>query len=88
MRSLGVRTLCLVADIRDPGVMIQAAERTLAELGGLDIVVANAGIYPACDTLELFEAETAATVLNVNVLGTVHTVRAALPGLRQRTGDG
>jgi short-subunit dehydrogenase len=69
----------LAADVADPDSIAGAVER----FGDVDVLVANAGIahyLPFKDMpLELVEQLT-----RVNWLGTVHTVRAALPGMLER----
>jgi short-subunit dehydrogenase len=69
----------LAADVADPESIAGAVER----FGELDVLVANAGIahyLPFKDTpLSLVEELT-----RVNWMGTVHTVRAALPGMLAR----
>ena len=54
--------------------------------GGLDIVCANAGIFPAA-TLAEMTAQELEEVLGVNLKGTFYIVQAALPAL-QRSGRG
>src|SRR5438132_13139059 len=43
LSELGVRTLALRCDVRDPGEVQAVCERTMEELGRLDILVNNAG---------------------------------------------
>jgi short-subunit dehydrogenase len=43
LRPLGVQVLCVGADVTRDGDLEQAVARANAELGGLDVVVANAG---------------------------------------------
>ncbi len=78
-----VRTLTLVADIRDAAALQAAAARLDAELGGPDILVANAGI---AINGSLAEPDAAAwqALLDVNLTGTLNTIQAMLPGLRRR----
>lgn len=74
-------------DVRDPAQVEAAVAATVARFGGLDIVVANAGVgswgpfasTPPADVDEM---------IDVNVRGLFSTVRAALPHLRARgSGD-
>ncbi|CAL9388775.1 SDR family NAD(P)-dependent oxidoreductase [Streptomyces sp. enrichment culture] len=75
-------TLALEADVTDEGAVRAAVERAAAELGGLQVVVANAGIG-ATGTVEDNDDEEWRHVLDVNLLGVVRTDRAALPHLRR-----
>ncbi|AKS31853.1 3-oxoacyl-ACP reductase FabG [Mycolicibacterium goodii] len=68
------------ADVADP----EDARRTVAEAvsrhGGLDIVCANAGIFPS-GRIEELTPEALEQVLGVNFKGTVYIVQAALEAL-------
>jgi NAD(P)-dependent dehydrogenase (short-subunit alcohol dehydrogenase family) len=79
------RTLTVVADVRDLSAMQAAAEKGIERFGGIDIVMANAGI---ATTGSLLAVDPAAfkTLIDVNVLGVFHTVRAALPSVIDRRG--
>ncbi|MDQ1738277.1 MAG: hypothetical protein QOH56_4528 [Pseudonocardiales bacterium] len=73
--------LSVQADISDDGAVRAAVASAVAELGGLDVLVNNAGIgaqggIDANDDAEWHR------VLDVNVLGLVRVTRAALPALR------
>ncbi|MFD6306778.1 SDR family NAD(P)-dependent oxidoreductase, partial [Streptomyces sp. NPDC060223] len=59
----------------------EAVAAAVAELGGLDILINNAGIG-AAGTVEDNDDEQWHRVLDVNVVGIVRTTRAALPHLR------
>ena len=80
-----VRALPLVADLRDLAAMRDAAQRVVAMWGGIDILVCNAAI--AIDG-RLGEMQPAAwqALVDVNFTGTMHTIWAALPGLRRPGG--
>lgn len=70
------------ADLGDDTSVRAGLERAVGQLGGLDILVNNAGIG-AVGTVEDNPDEEWHRVLDVNVLGTVRTTRAALPHLRR-----
>jgi NAD(P)-dependent dehydrogenase (short-subunit alcohol dehydrogenase family) len=79
------RVLTAVADVRDLSAMQAAAEAAVERFGGIDAVVANAGIASYGSVLQV-DPETAKRVLDVNLLGVFHTVRATLPALIDRRG--
>jgi 3-dehydrosphinganine reductase len=72
-------------DVGDRDAVERAAPTILAELGGLDLLINNAGItHPAAmlDTpAELFES-----IMRVNYFGTVHVTRALLPAMIEQGG--
>ncbi|MDQ2661349.1 MAG: SDR family oxidoreductase [Actinomycetota bacterium] len=76
------RTLALVADVTDDASVRAAIGEVAAQLGGIDIVINNAGIG-AQGTIESNDDAEWARVLDVNVVGMVRVARAALPHLRQ-----
>ncbi|MGW5515580.1 SDR family oxidoreductase [Nocardia africana] len=47
IRALGRRAIAVRADSADAGQVAAAVHRTAAELGGVDVLVNNAGIFPA-----------------------------------------
>jgi NADP-dependent 3-hydroxy acid dehydrogenase YdfG len=67
-------------DVRRPGDIEALVGATAERFGGLDIVVANAGVGAYGPFLELALEELEA-MIDVNVKGTLYTVRAALPHL-------
>jgi 2-keto-3-deoxy-L-fuconate dehydrogenase len=74
--------LPLVADVTDEGSVAAAVAAAVDRLGGLDVLVNNAGIG-AVGTVEDNPYEEWRRVLDVNLLGAVRTTRAALPHLRR-----
>lgn len=68
------------ADVRDPGALERIVADTVEAFGGLDIVVANAGVGAYGPFLEL-PPEQLDEMIDVNVKGTIYTMRAALPHL-------
>ncbi|MGW5256076.1 SDR family NAD(P)-dependent oxidoreductase [Streptomyces sp. NPDC004012] len=69
------------ADVTDDASVRTAVSDAAADLGGLDVLVNNAGIG-ARGTVEDNDDDAWHRVLDVNVLGIVRTTRAALPRLR------
>lgn len=69
------------ADVADDASVRTAVSAATAAMGGLDILINNAGIG-AAGTVEDNPDDEWNRVLNVNVLGIVRTTRAALPHLR------
>lgn len=75
--------IAAAADVRDADAMKQAAERVRAELGPIDILIANAGIGTTHHVGQL-DPEKVADVININVLGAVNSVAAVLPQMIER----
>lgn len=74
--------LALRCDLTDSSGVDEAVTTVVGELGGLDIVVNNAGIGAVGDVAQNDDAEWA-RVLDVNVIGIARVTRAALPHLRR-----
>ena len=68
------------ADVRRPADMERIVGETVERFGRLDIVVANAGVGAYGPFLDL-DPEHLEEIVDVNVKGTLYTVRAALPHL-------
>jgi NAD(P)-dependent dehydrogenase (short-subunit alcohol dehydrogenase family) len=83
----GDRVLALDADVTDPEAVEAAVAATVERFGGLDIPVANAGIAPQPRTMRTGDPEIFRRVLDVNLNGVWHTVRASLPQVVERRGQ-
>jgi NAD(P)-dependent dehydrogenase (short-subunit alcohol dehydrogenase family) len=79
------RVLTVVADVRKLAAMQAAAEQAVERFGGIDIVVANAGIASYGSVLGV-DPEAFKQVIDVNLVGVFHTVRATLPTVIERRG--
>jgi NAD(P)-dependent dehydrogenase (short-subunit alcohol dehydrogenase family) len=77
------RTLVTRLDVQDPASIRAAVEAGLAEFGGIDVLVNNAG-YGAYGPLEATSLESIRRQFDVNVLGTLATIQAVLPHFRAR----
>ncbi|SFL31109.1 mycofactocin-coupled SDR family oxidoreductase [Geodermatophilus ruber] len=69
-------------DIRDLPALTAEVHAAVAQLGGLDIVCVNAGIASMSPIAEMEEA-TWRDVIDVNLTGAFHTVKAAIPHVVQ-----
>ncbi|GLK17143.1 oxidoreductase [Herbiconiux flava] len=74
--------MLVTADVTDRASVQQAVDAAAEALGGIDIVVNNAGIS-AVGTVEQNDDEQWARVLDVNVVGMARVSAAALPWLRR-----
>jgi NAD(P)-dependent dehydrogenase (short-subunit alcohol dehydrogenase family) len=70
------------ADVSDDAAVQEAVAAAVARLGGLDVLINNAGIGAQGGVEDNGDDEWH-RVLDVNVLGTVRITRAALPALRE-----
>jgi NAD(P)-dependent dehydrogenase (short-subunit alcohol dehydrogenase family) len=80
------RALGLAGDVTDRGAMQQAVAATVERFGGLDVVVANAGIASRVASFRAMSSESFERVLDVNLMGVFRTVDAALPEIVRRRG--
>jgi NAD(P)-dependent dehydrogenase (short-subunit alcohol dehydrogenase family) len=76
----------LAADVTDRGAMQRAVATTVERFGGLDVVVANAGVASRAATFRAMSTESFERVLDVNLHGVYRTVDAALPEIVNRGG--
>ncbi|MHB8689750.1 MAG: SDR family oxidoreductase [Solirubrobacteraceae bacterium] len=79
------RAISFVCDVCDLESMEQAATAGIDHFGGIDLVLANAGIASYGSVMAVDPAMFK-RVLDVNVLGVFHTVRATLPSVIERRG--
>lgn len=80
-------TMVLVADVTEPAACRAAVETTVEQLGGLDVLVNNAGVG-GVDYERFEDADPAAIarVIDVNLTGAITMTGAALPWIRERQG--
>ncbi|MFE9606767.1 mycofactocin-coupled SDR family oxidoreductase [Streptomyces hokutonensis] len=85
VEKAGGRIVAVVADIRDPVGLRHALVSGERQLGkGVDIVVANAGIFPVGGDPDPDPDRTFRDVVEVNLTGTWNTINVAAPGLIER----
>lgn len=85
VRNAGRNVVTVQADVRDGDALASALEKGVAELGGLDIVVANAGIWDFAPDLDgQISDEAWRNLVDVNLTGVWNTITVAVPHLRTR----
>jgi SDR family mycofactocin-dependent oxidoreductase len=84
--EFGRRAVTHIVDVRDAAALTTAVEDGVAELGGLDAAVANAGVLTV-GTWDSTTPEQWRTVVDINLIGTWNTCAAALPHLVERGGS-
>jgi 3-oxoacyl-[acyl-carrier protein] reductase len=72
-------------DVRDPDQVSRFVNEAEAEWGGIDILIANAGIWKGA-AIETMTAEEWRETIDVNLTGTYHVCRFGIPALRRRGG--
>ena len=84
-RQCGPGALAIEADVTDRAALDAAVAQTVERFGGIDAVVANAGIGAAAPVRSADEVAFE-RVVEVNLLGVWRTVRACLPEIERRRG--
>ena len=89
VRQLGAQALLVEANVSDDAAVRRMIDQTIAQFGGLDVLVNNAGTTHFIDHTDL-EAVTDQVwddILSVNVKGLFSCCRAAMPHLKARGGN-
>jgi len=81
-KEIGSGAVGLAGDVTSLASMETAMNQAAARHGGLDVVCANAGIFPPAK-LEEMTSEQWDEVIATNLKGTFHTVKAAIPFLKR-----
>ncbi|KUI29017.1 mycofactocin-coupled SDR family oxidoreductase [Mycobacterium sp. GA-2829] len=80
IEKTGQRAFTAQADVREASQLREALENGIAEFGGLDIVVAQAGIAGMKGNPPL---QAWVDVINTNLIGTINAINVALPHLKE-----
>ncbi|WP_166865003.1 MULTISPECIES: SDR family oxidoreductase [unclassified Salinibacterium] len=82
IEKAGRKALLLPGDVRKEQQCRELVERTISELGGLDILVLNAAYQENREGLENIPTEEIERVFDTNLFAPMWTARAAIPHLR------
>lgn len=77
--------LPVIGDVRNPRDVADSVERVLERFGRLDVLVANAGVGQHGSVADA-EWDDLQTVLQTNIDGVLHCLRAAVPAMRSGSG--
>ena len=83
--ELGGDTAFFEADVSDRDAIASAVDEAAERFGGLDVVIANAGVAGGGPVAHM-DPDAFETIIDVNLLGVYRTVRAALPHVTARGG--
>jgi NAD(P)-dependent dehydrogenase (short-subunit alcohol dehydrogenase family) len=84
--ELGSDAAWFEADVRDRDALERAVAGTVERFGGIDVVIANAGIRNPMATVATVDPDAFERVIEVNLIGMFRTVRAVLPQLLESRG--
>lgn len=84
-QETGARILASRLDAKDSDTINEWTSRTMAEFGGIDLLIANAGGPPA-GNFDNFSDQAWQDAFELNLLSTVRMIRSVLPSMRQRGG--
>ncbi|BBY18775.1 short-chain dehydrogenase [Mycolicibacterium litorale] len=84
--ELGDGAASFKADVTDAAALQRAADGAVAAFGGIDVVIANAGIAPPSETVATIDPDDFEHTVEVDLLGQWRTVRATLPAVIARRG--
>jgi 3-oxoacyl-[acyl-carrier protein] reductase len=83
VESLASEAMAVEADVTDRPGMDAAVDTVLERFGRIDILAANAGIYPT-RSLDDMEDSDWDRVMGVNVKGALHSLQVCIPPMRER----
>ena len=80
--ELGARALAVECDVADYDAVERTVARTATRFGSLDILVNNAGLMDPIARIENADPAGWGKVVDVNLKGAFHAIRAALPRMK------
>jgi len=83
IESHGVKCIAVAGDVRDLAAQEAAVAQAVNAFGGLDFVIANAGITQI-GALEQFSEAELSLIIDINLKGVIKTIQATAPVLREQ----
>jgi NAD(P)-dependent dehydrogenase (short-subunit alcohol dehydrogenase family) len=83
VEEAGRRAIAIPGDIQDPEVCANLVERTVKELGSIDILVNNAAWQDCGDRIEEMTTEEWRRIFATNIEAMFHLSKAAIPRMRE-----
>ncbi|MBW0114528.1 mycofactocin-coupled SDR family oxidoreductase [Pseudonocardia abyssalis] len=80
VEELDRRCVAVRADVRDPGQVQAFVDRARTELGRVDVLLANAGIFSFSTVADMTESVWQ-EMIDVNLTGVYHAMRAVVPAM-------
>ncbi|SDL70418.1 L-iditol 2-dehydrogenase [Aliiruegeria lutimaris] len=81
--ALGENAMALAMDVTDLGAIAAGVAEVEAKWGAIDILVNNAGIFTMA-SIEEITLEEYRRQYDINVAGTLFTIKAVVPGMKRR----
>jgi len=74
--------LGMVCDMTDPAAVHASIEATIRRFGGLDMIISNAGIFPASSRIEAMDSDTWQQSMDLNLSSHQRLMQEAIPYLK------
>lgn len=83
IEDLGRKSIIIKGDINDYEFCEQTAEKVVAEWGGIDILINNAGVQFPADRIEDLEEKNIRKTFDSNIVGMILLTKVVFPHLKQ-----
>lgn len=80
-REIGPTARALTADVADYGAVEAAVASMARAFGGIDVLISNAGVIEPIATLDRVDPGDWGRLVDINLKGAFHGIRAVLPGM-------
>lgn len=84
IEAAGGKALAIACDVADYGAVEQMCAAAIETFGGIDIIVNNAGLIDPIARIEESDPAGWGQVIDVNLKGPYHAIRAALPAMLEK----